>query len=62
LLEGDTDRQIRLSRTFDDGAHANSASIIAVSADLGAWTTLALSNTNPALPYICRLIVLIAAT
>src|SRR5262249_6382258 len=45
------------SRTSDDAAHASSASIIAVSADHGAWTTLALSNTNPALPYICRLIV-----
>jgi hypothetical protein len=62
LLEGDTDRQIRFSRTLDDGANASSASNIAVSADHGAWTTLALSNTNPALPYICRLIILIAAT
>jgi hypothetical protein len=51
-----------LSRTFDDAGCSSPGSITAFGSSQAALSTRARSSTNPARPYICRLIVLIAAT
>ena len=47
----------RISRNFDDDGRASRGSIIAAPCHQAASSTRARSNTNPARPYICRLIV-----
>ncbi len=48
----------RFSRTFDDAVHSRSSNLVAARSRYAALTTtLALSRTKPARPYISRLMV-----
>ena len=46
-----------LSRTLDDVGRASPGSVVAAPLHQATLSTRARSNTNPARPYICRLIV-----
>src|SRR5262249_35644748 len=54
---GEVAPEVGLSRTFDDVGRASPGSVVAAPLRQAASSTRARSNTNPARPYICRLIV-----
>ena len=49
--------RLRFSRTLDDVGRASPGSVVAAPLHQATLSTRARSNTNPARPYICRLIV-----